>query len=131
MVQPVHAQVVVVLQIVNRGNPVGVLEPGDISLTGIFADQQFVRDYAHRRSPAVASRARRVVGAFAEPINHDSNVTIRAVSIPASRFGVASRKFGRTIDFGARSLGRLSSIRRRSIRLVGSASILNANRKAR
>src|SRR5580704_10679933 len=82
VVQPVHAQVIVVLQIVNRGNPVGVLEPGDISLTRIFSDQQLVRDYADRRSPSVASRARSVVGAFAEPINHGSNVTIRAVSIP-------------------------------------------------
>src|SRR5208282_1636179 len=84
VVQPVHAQIVVVLQVVNRGYAVGLLEPADIGLTWIFADQQLVRDYADRRPAVSARRSWRVVGAFAEPINHDSNVTIRWAGIPAS-----------------------------------------------
>src|SRR5208283_1926126 len=84
VVQAVEAQIVVVLEIVDRGDPVGILQPADISLAGIFADQQFIRDYTDRRPAVAASWPRVTVVANAEQVNHDSTVTIRRASIPAA-----------------------------------------------
>src|SRR5271163_2158250 len=84
VVQSVQAQIVIILQIVNRSDSVGVLEPADVSLTWILAHYQLVRDYADGRSAVAAAWPRSMFGAFAEPINHDPNVTIRRASIPAS-----------------------------------------------
>src|ERR1035437_2004979 len=84
VVEPIEAQIVVVLEIVNRSDPAGVRQPADISLTGIFTDQQFIRDYADRRPGVAASWPRVTVVANAEPVNHHPNVTNRRASIPAS-----------------------------------------------